>query len=90
VARKAGLKKRPVEYYRMLYGDTALNGSVAATRCWARFFHDRTLCFSHRRAPFDAEKGRMLIRETINAVNSLDIPKVRKGPYLCRQRAARC
>ena len=28
VARKAGLKKRPVEYYRMIYADTALNGSA--------------------------------------------------------------
>jgi len=67
VARKAGLKKRPVEYYRMLYGDTALNGSIAATRCGHAFF-TTDIVFSpltrlRRREGPDAD------RETINAVN---------------------
>ena len=77
VARKAGLKRRPVEYYKMLYGDTALNGSVAATRCGHAFFTTGHCVFATD-APFDAEKGRMLIRETINAVNGLEIPKAEK------------
>ncbi|TMG89241.1 MAG: amidohydrolase [Betaproteobacteria bacterium] len=77
MARRAGLKKRPVEYYRMLYGDTALNGSVAATRCGHAFFTTGHCVFATD-APFDAEKGRMLIRETINAVNGLEIPKAEK------------
>ena len=77
VARKAGLRKRPVEYYRMLYGDTALNGSIAATRCGHAFFTTGHCVFATD-APFDAEKGRMLIRETINAVNGLEIPKAEK------------
>ncbi len=72
VARKAGLKKRPAEYYRMLYADTSLNGSAPATRCGHAFFGTGHCLFATD-APFDAEQGRMLIRETINAVNSLEI-----------------
>jgi uncharacterized protein len=73
VARKAGLKKKPVEYYRMIYADTALNGSAAATRCGHEFFGTGHCLFATD-APFDAEQGRMLIRETIRAVNDLEIP----------------
>jgi uncharacterized protein len=73
VARKAGLKKKPVDYYRMIYADTALNGSAAATRCGHEFFGTGHCLFATD-APFDAEQGRMLIRETIRAVNDLEIP----------------
>jgi len=44
----------------MLYGDTALNGSIAATRCGHAFFTTGHCVFATD-APFDAEKGRMLI-----------------------------
>jgi aminocarboxymuconate-semialdehyde decarboxylase len=77
VARKAGLKKRPAEYYRMLYADTSVNGSAAAARCGHAFF-GTSHCLFATDAPFDAEQGRMLIRETINAVNALEIPKTEK------------
>jgi len=73
VAEKAGLKKKPGEYYRMLYADTALNGSISATRCGHDFFTTGHCLFATD-APFDAEHGRMLIRETIKAVNALDLP----------------
>ena len=73
VARKAGLKKKPVEYYKMIYADTALNGSASATRCGHEFFGTGHCLFATD-APFDAEQGRMLIRETIRAVNQLDVP----------------
>ncbi len=77
VARKAGLKKRPADYYRMLYADTSVNGSAAAARCGHAFF-GTSHCLFATDAPFDAEQGRMLIRETINAVNTLEIPKAEK------------
>jgi uncharacterized protein len=77
VARKAGLKKRPAEYYRMLYADTSVNGSAAAARCGHAFF-GTSHCLFATDAPFDAEQGRMLIRETINAVNALEIPRAEK------------
>jgi uncharacterized protein len=78
VAMKAGLRKRPAEYYRMLYADTSLNGSAAATRCGHAFF-GTAHCLFATDAPFDAEQGRMLIRETINAVNALEIPAREKA-----------
>ena len=77
VARKAGLKKKPVEYYKMIYADTALNGSLPATRCGHEFFSTGHCLFATD-APFDAEQGRMLIRETIKAVNGLEIPRAEK------------
>ena len=77
VARKAGLKKKPVEYYKMIYADTALNGSLPATRCGHEFFSTGHCLFATD-APFDAEQGRMLIRETIKAINGLDIPRAEK------------
>jgi len=77
VARKAGLKKRPAEYYRMLYADTSVNGSAAAARCGHAFF-GTSHCLFATDAPFDAEQGRMLIRETLAAVNALEIPQAEK------------
>jgi aminocarboxymuconate-semialdehyde decarboxylase len=77
VARKAGLKKRPAEYYRMLYADTSVNGSAPAARCGHAFF-GTSHCLFATDAPFDAEQGRMLTRETLAAVNALEIPKAEK------------
>ena len=61
----------------MIYADTALNGSLPATRCGHEFF-STSHCLFATDAPFDAEQGRMLIRETIKAVNGLDIPRAEK------------
>jgi uncharacterized protein len=72
LAAQAGLKKRPIDYYKMLYADTALNGDAPATRCGHSFFTTGHCVFATD-APFDAERGRALIRETIKAVNALDI-----------------
>jgi uncharacterized protein len=77
VAKKAGLKRKPGDYYRMLYADTSVNGSAAAARCGHAFFGTDHCVFATD-APFDAEQGRMLIRETIEAVNALEISKADK------------
>jgi len=77
VAEEAGLKRRPVEYYRMLYADTALNGEVAPTRCGHAFF-GTAKCLFATDAPFDSEQGRGLIANTITAVNALEIPAAEK------------
>lgn len=77
VAQQAGLKKRPIAYYRMLYADTALNGDAAAMRCGHSFFSTGHCLFATD-AAFDAEQGRTLIGETIKAVNALEIPAAEK------------
>jgi aminocarboxymuconate-semialdehyde decarboxylase len=72
VAEEAGLKHHPRKYYEMLYADTALNGEVAATRCGHAFFKTAHCLFASD-APFCAEQGRGLIRNTIAAVRALEI-----------------
>jgi aminocarboxymuconate-semialdehyde decarboxylase len=75
-AEDAKLKKQPVDYYRMLYADTAL-GEVAPTRCGHAFF-ETDKCLFATDAPFDSEAGRGLMRNTIAAVNALEIPQAEK------------
>lgn len=75
-AVEAGLKKEPVEYYKMLYADTAL-GEVAPTRCGHAFF-GTSQCVFATDAPFDTEQGRVLMRNTVAAVNALEIPESEK------------
>ncbi len=82
-AEQAGLKLKPVDYYRMLYADTALNGNVAATRCGHAFF-GTDHCLFATDAPFDAEQGNALIGGTIEAVGAVessaaDLDRLRAG-----------
>ena len=66
------IRKRPLDYFKMFYADTAVFGSRAATECGMSFFGaDKTLFASD--APFDPEKGPMFIRETIKVIESLDL-----------------
>ncbi len=63
VAQECGLKKPPLDYYKMLYADTAL-GEDAPTRCGHAFFGTGHCLFATD-APFDAEQGRGLIANTL-------------------------
>jgi len=66
-------KKRPFDYFKMFYADTAVFVSRAATVCGLEFFGvDRTVFASD--APFDPEKGPMYVRETIRVLESLELP----------------
>lgn len=68
------LKKRPIEYFRMFYADTALFGARAATQCGLSFFGvERTLFATDM--PFDPENGSMFIRSTIDVLDSLDLSR---------------
>jgi predicted TIM-barrel fold metal-dependent hydrolase len=66
------LSKRPIDYFRMFYGDTALFGSYAGTVCGLSFFGVDHVLFASD-APFDPEKGPMYIRETIGVIDRLPI-----------------
>lgn len=68
------LTKRPIDYFRMFYGDTALFGAYDATECGLRFFGADHVLFASD-APFDPEQGPMYIRETINILDRLPIPR---------------
>jgi len=66
------LEKRPLDYFRMFYGDTALFGSRAATECGLSFFGADRIVFASD-APFDPEKGPMYIRETLRVLDELEL-----------------
>jgi predicted TIM-barrel fold metal-dependent hydrolase len=74
VAVKHGLKRPPIDYFKHLYADTALSGEVHALRCGHSFFGTSHSVFATD-APFDAEKGRGLIRDTIASIEALGLPK---------------
>jgi len=66
------LKKRPYDYFKDFYADTAVEGARAATICGIEFFTpDRVLFASD--CPFDKEKGPGYIRDTIKVIDSLDL-----------------
>jgi aminocarboxymuconate-semialdehyde decarboxylase len=66
------LKKRPLDYFKMFYADTAVFGADAATVCGIDFFGvDR--CMFASDCPFDPEGGPMYIRETIRILDNLKV-----------------
>jgi uncharacterized protein len=66
------LKKRPLDYFRMFYADTALFGAQSATRCGLDFFGAERCVFASD-CPFDPEGGPMFVRDTIGVIEKLDI-----------------
>ena len=68
------LKKRPIDYFRMFYADTAVFGAYDATVCGLNFFGPDHVLFASD-APFDPERGPMYIRETIAILDRLPMPE---------------
>jgi aminocarboxymuconate-semialdehyde decarboxylase len=68
-----GPLQRPAEeYFRMFFADTALSGAVGATRCGLDYFGADKVVFASD-FPFDAEGGSYLVRETIKALDALEL-----------------
>jgi predicted TIM-barrel fold metal-dependent hydrolase len=68
------LKKRPLDYFKDFYADTATFGSRAAMVCGLEFFPTEKVLFASD-CPFDPEKGPGYIRETIRVLESIDMPQ---------------
>ena len=66
------LKKRPFDYFKDFYGDTAVEGARAATVCGLDFFGADHVLFASD-CPFDKEKGPGYIRDTLKVLNSLPL-----------------
>ena len=66
------LGKRPLDYFKMFYGDTSVNGSAPAIRCGLDFFGADRVLFGTD-CPFDPEGGPTFIRESIRAIDSLKL-----------------
>lgn len=66
------MAKRPIDYFRMFYADTALCGSSAGIRCGLEFFGaDRVLYATD--CPFDPEGGPMFLRTIPEAIEALNL-----------------
>lgn len=75
------LKRRPLDYFRMFYGDTAVFGAVAPLECGLAFFGIDHVLFGSD-MPFDPEKGPGYIRETVRAIEAASIaPSDREKIY---------
>jgi predicted TIM-barrel fold metal-dependent hydrolase len=66
------LTKRPIDYFRMFYADTAVFGAAPALRCALDFFGIEHMLFASD-SPFDPEKGPGYIRATIENIESLGL-----------------
>jgi len=64
------MKKRPLDFFRMFYGDTSVNGSPSAIRCGLDFFGVDHVLFGTD-CPFDPEGGPLFIRETIKTLDRM-------------------
>ena len=66
------MKKRPVDFFKMFYGDTSVNGSGSAIRCGLDFFGVDHVLFGTD-CPFDPEGGPLFIRETIKTLDKMPL-----------------
>lgn len=71
------MKKRPIDYFKMFYADTALFGAKESTRCGILFFGSDHVVFGTD-MPFDSrpnvhEEDSPYVRETIRIIETLDI-----------------
>ena len=73
VAAMQAKGRRPIDYFRLFYNDTAVGGSCSAIRCGLDFFGAERVLFATD-CPFDPEGGPMFIRETIAALDRLELP----------------
>jgi len=73
-----GLTKHPVEYLRMFYADTALDGnSNYSMECGLAFFGEDHVLFGTD-MPYDVENGGVSIRETINGIERMGLSAATK------------
>lgn len=64
------LKKRPYDYFKGFYGDTAVEGARATTICGLEFFGADHVLFASD-CPFDKQKGPGYIHATMKVLDSL-------------------
>jgi aminocarboxymuconate-semialdehyde decarboxylase len=69
---RKSMPRRPYDYFKMFWADTAVFGSRAATECGLKFYGTNQVMFASD-APFDPEGGSMYIRETITILDTLEI-----------------
>ncbi len=76
VSLRKSMKKRPIEYFKSFYADTALFGASSATRCGCDFFGIDKVVFASD-MPFEPAPG-LYARETIRCVEALGLTAAQK------------
>jgi aminocarboxymuconate-semialdehyde decarboxylase len=71
------LKKEPLEYYRMFYCDTAIQGNRSALMCAHDFFGVGHMLFGTD-TPYDNQLGERVYIETIEAIQKMPIADAEK------------
>ena len=71
------LRKPPLDYFKAFYNDTALYGNPAGLMCAHGFFGSDHLLFGTD-MPYDPEQGNQFTRETIRAVEQMNITNPEK------------
>lgn len=79
---RKSMPKRPFDYFKMFWADTAVFGSRAATICGLQFFGADQVVFASD-APFDPEGGSLYIRETLKIIDSLEISDADREKIYC-------
>jgi uncharacterized protein len=72
IAKMKAKGRRPVDYFRMFFADTAINGSKSGTRCGIDFFGCDHVMFGSD-CPFDPEGGPLFIRDIIKVLDEIDV-----------------
>lgn len=67
-----GLTKHPIEYFRMFFNDTALNGGASSLMCAYDFFGVDHLLFATD-MPFDRQLGDSSVGRTIQAIQQMAV-----------------
>ena len=68
------LTKRPVDYFKMMYADTAMFGAAHALRCSIDFYGVDHVLFASD-SPYDPERGPGYIRSTIKNLHEIGLSK---------------
>lgn len=71
------LTKRPIDYFRLMYGDTAMFGAAHALRCSIDFYGASHILFGSD-SPYDPERGPGYIRETIKNLEEIGLSEEEK------------
>ena len=72
------LTRSPVDYYRMFYCDTAIQGNTPALMCAYDFFGVDHMVFATD-TPYDNQLGERVTRETIEGIEAMPIDAASKN-----------
>lgn len=75
------LKERPIDAFHRFHADTASFGSRAAIECGLSFFGLDRILFATD-SPFDPEQGPGYIRETLRAINEMELNDEQRAAIL--------